>query len=174
MRNDRGESLRKVDIAQKPDQAIEQQILNRAIKLELQSSGNPGVKRIDVGVERGHAVAVTHGRECGGNARHRCASLIADADDKRGAAAIYDGIGELSGNNFPPQPMLLERVGKSLGDGFGKIAAELAAQIRIVRHARLHELVVERELGIGEQHSKLGSRQSLRTPSAIGDLHIVG
>ena len=70
--------------------------------------------------------------------------------------------------------MLLERVGKSLGDGFGKIAAELAAQIRIVRHARLHELVVERELGIGEQHSKLGSRQSLRTPSAIGDLHIGG
>src|SRR5262249_20022522 len=48
VREDRGEPLRKFDIAQKPNQAIEQQILNRAIKLKLQVSGNLGVERVDV------------------------------------------------------------------------------------------------------------------------------
>jgi hypothetical protein len=34
--------------------------------------------------------------------------------------------------------------------------------------------MVERKLGVGEQHRKLGPRQRLRAPAALGDLDVVG
>jgi hypothetical protein len=92
------------------------------IELELQLAGNLRIERVDLGVERGHAVAVAHGGERGGDLRRRRAGLIADAHDERGTAAIDHGIGELRGDDFAPQPMLLDRIREFLGDGGRKIA----------------------------------------------------
>ena len=64
--------------------------------------------------------------------------------------------------------------GKCSVDRPGKIAAQLAAEIGIVRHVRLQQFVVERELGVGQQHRQLRPRERLRAPSPLGDLHIVG
>src|SRR5262249_33254423 len=40
VRHDRGQSSREVDVAQEPDQTVEQQVLDRLIELELQPAGN--------------------------------------------------------------------------------------------------------------------------------------
>jgi hypothetical protein len=69
---------------------------------------------------------------------------------------------------------MISRRNRCCSSASGKIAVELAAEIEIVRHTRLHQLVVERELGVGEQHRKLGPRQRLRAPPTRGDLHVVG
>src|SRR5262249_43305572 len=53
VRDDRGQSLRQVYVAQEPDQTVEQQVLHRLIELELQLAGNLVVERVDRGVERG-------------------------------------------------------------------------------------------------------------------------
>jgi hypothetical protein len=47
--------------------------------------------------------------------------------------------------------MVLDRIRELLGDRRGEIAAELAAELGIVRHIRLQKLVVERELGIASR-----------------------
>ena len=47
-----------------------------------------------------------------------------------------------------------------------EIAAELAAEIGIVRHRRVEQVAVERELGIGEQHRELRPRQRLHCACA--------
>ena len=83
-----------------------------------------------------------------------------------GAAAIDHRIGELRGDDLAPQPVMLERVGESLRHRLREIAAELAAEIGIVRHRRLQQLAVERELGVGEQHRQLRPRQRLRCACA--------
>ena len=42
-----GETLRHVDIAHEPDDAVEQQVLDRRVEIELQPAGDLGVERID-------------------------------------------------------------------------------------------------------------------------------
>ena len=58
-----GEPLREVDVAQEPDDAVEQQILDRGVEFELELPGDLVVERIDLGVERDHVVAVAHDEE---------------------------------------------------------------------------------------------------------------
>ena len=70
--------------------------------------------------------------------------------------------------------MMLERVRKFFRNDVGEIAAELAAEIRIVGHVRFEQPVIERELGVGHQHGKLGPRERLRAMAAFRDLHVVG
>ena len=70
--------------------------------------------------------------------------------------------------------MMLERVGEALGDGFGEIAAELAGEIRIVGHRGFQQVVVERQLGVGEQHRKLGPGERLGAAAPLGQRRVVG
>ncbi len=91
-----------------------------------------------------------------------------------GAAAVDHRVGELGGDDLAAQPVLLERVGEALGDRGRKIAQQLAPEIGIVRHRRVEQLGVERELGIGEQHRELRPGQRLRAPPALGELDVVG
>ena len=70
--------------------------------------------------------------------------------------------------------MLHERVGISLAQCIGEIAAELAAQIWIVRHGRIEQLGVKRKLGIGQQHGQFRPGERVTASRAFGDLHVVG
>ena len=63
MRHHVGEALGQIDIAQKPDDAVEQQVLDRGIEIELELAGNLVVEAVDRAIQRGHAVAVAHGGE---------------------------------------------------------------------------------------------------------------
>ena len=51
--------------------------------------------------------------------------------------------------------MRVQRILVPLRHFFREITPELAAQIRIVRHRAVEQFVVERKLGIGEQHREL-------------------
>ena len=102
------------------------------------------------------------------------AGLVGDAHDQRCAAAVDHRIGQLRGDDLAPQPMRVQRVVVALRHFLGEIALQLAPEIGIVRHARVEQFVVERELGIGEQHREFrpGQRQVALAP--FGDRQFVG
>src|SRR5262249_18385286 len=96
--DDAGKAARQIDIAQEPDNAVEQEILHGRIKVELQLAGDTIVEIVDGAVERGHAVTVAHGREGAGDGGRRCASLVGNAHDQRGAATVDHRVAELGGD----------------------------------------------------------------------------
>ena len=61
-----------------------------------------------------------------------------------------------------------------LADRRREIAQEIVDQRRIVGQVAGQELVVERQLRVGEQHGKLGPRQALAGRRAALDLLVVG
>ena len=71
-----------IDIAQEPDQPVEQQVLHRGVEIELGLAGNLVVEPVDLAVEFDHAVTITHGGEGRGDGRRRRAGLVGDAHDQ--------------------------------------------------------------------------------------------
>ena len=51
---------------------------------------------------------------------------------------------------------MFERIGEALAQRLGEIALQFAGKIRVVRHVGRQQIVVQLELGIGEQDRKLG------------------
>jgi hypothetical protein len=76
-------------------------------------------------------------------------------------------------DDLAPQPVLLQRIGEFFGDRAGEIAPELAPEIRIVGNGGLEQLVLERELGVGEQHRQLRPGQRHRAAAALVELLVV-
>ena len=70
--------------------------------------------------------------------------------------------------------MVMQRVVVALRHFLGEIALELAPEIGIVRHRAVEQFVVERELGVGEQHRQLRPRQRQVALAPLGDRHFVG
>ena len=56
--DDAGKAPRQIDIAQEPDDAVEQEILHRCIEVELQLAVNAVVELVDGAVKRGHTEAI--------------------------------------------------------------------------------------------------------------------
>ena len=100
--------------------------------------------------------------------------LVGDAHDQRRAAAIDHRVRQLRRDDFAAQPVMFQRIGKVLRDQRREIAKDFAREIGIVRHRRRQQVVVQRELGVGEQHRKFRPRQRLRTAAAFADLDVVG
>ena len=173
VRDDASEPLGQIDIAQEPDHAVAQQPLHGGIEIELEGAGNLVVEPVDLGVERDHAVAVAHGGKRRGDAGRGRTGLVFDPHHELRPAAIDDRIGELRGDDLAAQPVLLERVGELFDDRAGEIALQLAPEIGIVGNVGLQQLVLERELGIGQQHRQLRPRQRLRPPPPLVELLVV-
>ena len=70
--------------------------------------------------------------------------------------------------------MRLQRVRIALGHLLRKIAAQLAAEIGIVRHVRVEQFAVERQFRVGEQHRQLRPRQRRIALAALAERHLVG
>ncbi len=174
MLDDLGETFRQIDVSQEPDQPVEQQFLHRGVKFELQHAGHAVVELVDLAVERGHAVAVAHRREGERDVGRGRAGLVGDPDHERRPAAVDDRVGELRRDDLAPQPMLRDRIGKPFRHRVREIARQFARQVGVVRHPRGDEMMVERQLGIGQQHRELGACQRLRAAATLGNLHVVG
>ena len=72
MRHHIGKAFGQIDVAQEPDDAIEQQVLHRRIEIELKLAGNLIVEAVDRGIQRRHAIAVAHrGKGRGDRGRRR-------------------------------------------------------------------------------------------------------
>ena len=69
---------------------------------------------------------------------------------------------------------MFEGVRIALRDGFREIPCQLAGEIGLVRHRRFEQVVIERQLGIGEQHREFRPREWLRPAAALGELHVIG
>ena len=130
------ESLRDIDVAHEPHDAIDQQVFDRRIEIELQLAGHLVVERIDRAVERDHVVAVAHHEERSRDCRRRGAGLVADAHRKRRPAAVDHRVGELGRNDLAPQAVVFQSVRIALDQMAREIARELAPEIRVIRHAR--------------------------------------
>ena len=76
------QTLGQIDIAQEPNDAVEQQILHRRVEIELHLSRDPIVETIDRTVERAHAVTVAHGGKGRGDGGGCGSGLIGDAHDE--------------------------------------------------------------------------------------------
>ncbi len=173
MRDDGLQPLLEIDIAQEPDQPVEQQILHGGVEIELGLARHFVVERVDLAVERDQIVAVAHRRESRGDRRRQRAGLVGDAHDQRGAAAVDHRIGELRGDDLAPQAMRVQRVVVAFRHFLGEITFQLAPEIRIVRHVRVEQFAVERELGISQQHREFRPRQRQVALAPLGDRDLV-
>ena len=54
-----------------------------------------------------------------------------------------------------------------------EVLGQFAGEIGIVGHAAGEQIIVERQLGVSEQHGKFRPRKGLAAPGALGDRHIV-
>jgi len=63
MRDGVGEPFGEIDIAQEPDDTVEQQILHGHIEIELELAENFVIEAVDRGIQCGHAVAVAYSRK---------------------------------------------------------------------------------------------------------------
>ncbi len=83
------------------------------------------------------------------------------ARDEHGSGEIDEAVDERGRDDLAAQAMLFERIGELLHRGGGKIAREHRGEGRIVGQVARHDLRIEVELGIGQQHGEFGPRQAL-------------
>ena len=134
MRDDRLQALLEIDVAQEPDEAVEQQVLHGGIERKLQRARHLVVERVDLVVERRHAVAVAHRGESKCDRLRAGAGLVGDPHHQRRTAAIDHRVGELRGDDLAAQAVRCQRLRETSLISLREIAAELAAEIWIVRH----------------------------------------
>src|SRR3984893_5580584 len=167
-----GETLAHIHIAQKPDDAIEQQILYHREQAKLHGAGNLVIERLDRCVERREPEAVPHHRERRSDAIDRCSGLVSDSYHHRWAAAVDHGIGQLGCDDLPAQTMTFQHFGKVAQNRVWEIAGKLAGEIWIIRYIGTKKVFVQRELRISQQHRKLRPRERLGTAPAFRDFHV--
>src|SRR5215467_3671406 len=68
--------------------------------------------------------------------------------------------------------MTFERIWKMRPNRLREIAAQLAGEVGIVGHVRAKKVFVQSELGISQQHRKLGPGERLRPSSPLDNVHV--
>ena len=69
--------------------------------------------------------------------------------------------------------MVFHRIGEFVPNLVREILGQFAGEIGIVRHAGGQQVIVKRQLGVGEQHGEFRPGQGLAAPGAFGDRDIV-
>lgn len=69
--------------------------------------------------------------------------------------------------------MELDRGRELVGNLAREVKGQSAGEIRIVRHAGEEQVLVKRQLGVGEQYGKLRPCQGLAAPRALGERCVV-
>jgi hypothetical protein len=165
---------REIDVADEPDDPVHEQVLQLAIEPQLQGARDLGIEGIHRALELHEAEGVP-GRGIGRGDRGSVgARLVGEAAHDGRPAAIHDGVGELGRDDLAAQTMRGDGIGEAPAHLLGEIALELAAEIGIVGDGALQELVVEGELGIGEEHRKLGPGEALAQARPLGQGGVVG
>ena len=172
MRDETGEPLLYLYVAQEPHDAVEQQRLHRRIERKLDFAGNAGIERVDFAVQIGHAVGIAHRCERRRDFGRCRAGLVGDPRDEGRPAAVDDRIRKHRRDNFAPQAMAMHRIGKTLGERLRKVAVEFTREVGVVRYPGRKKIAEQRELRIGEHHRELGPRQPRLFRAPLGDLRI--
>ena len=173
-RDHRVETVLEIDIAHIPDHAGKQEILNRRVEAELHLPVDAGVERVDRVIEPLELVDCVH--------RHMAMTMVeisASVSSIRrtiqaGPPRLITALARLVAMISRRRRWSSTAVGNLSGTSRGKYWDSLAGEIRIVRHAGDEQVLVERQLGVGEQHGKLGPCQGLAAPCALGDRGVVG
>ena len=125
-----------------------------------------GIQRLDVGPQVAQLPRVAHHGEGARDRGGRGAGALADVAHERGAAAIDQRVHDLKGRDLAAQAMGADRRLELLLQRRREIAHQLGLEQRIVRQIGVQDLVVEIDLGVGQQHAELGPRQILLALSA--------
>ena len=150
-----------------------QEILNRGVEAELQLTVDLVIERINRLVQPLEAVAFVHRHEGLGDGGHVGIRLVDQARDASRAAAIDHGIGEIGRDDLPPKAMVFHRIGEFVPNLVREVLGQFAGEIGIVGHAGGQQVIVQRQLGVSEQHGEFRPRKRLAAPGALGDRHIV-
>ncbi len=149
-------------------------VLHVAIERQLGFAADLAVERVDRGVEIEEPEGIPHRRV---SARHqgRIESGFAGEPRRDGrAGAVDDRIGQLRRDDLAPQAMPFDVAREALAHRGREITRELALEIGIVRHVARANMIVERQLGIGEQHRELGARQAFAAFRALLERLLAG
>src|SRR4030095_1636080 len=125
-------ALGQIDIAKEPDQTVQQEILHRCIKVELNLAGDLVVERVDFAVQFNQIVAVADRGKGGGDSRRSGPGLVGNTHNHRCPTAVYHRIRQLGCNDLAPQPVYMQRVRITLRHFPGELTHEVAAQVGVV------------------------------------------
>ena len=124
-----------VDIADEPDDAAHQEVLQGAVEPELQCARDLAVESVDRRVEIGEPERIARCRVGRRDRRRVRAGLVDEARHDRRTAAVDDRVGELRRDDLAPQAVARDGVREALAHLHREVALELACEIGIVRHA---------------------------------------
>jgi hypothetical protein len=85
--------------------------------------------------------------------------LVGDAGQIGRPAPVDHRVGKHRGDDLAPEPMSLDLLRIAFLHLHGEVAEQLPGQIGIVGNGAVEQIVVEHDLGIGEQHADLGAGQ---------------
>ena len=125
------------------------------VERELGRAGDLRVEPVDGGVEVENAEDIARQRIGACDIRHGATGARSKPRYDTWPATVDDGVGELRRNDLAPETMTLDRVGVFILHRFREVAPEFFDEVGVIRHVRSEEMVVKRELGIGEQHRDL-------------------
>jgi HPt (histidine-containing phosphotransfer) domain-containing protein len=78
------------------------------------------------------------------------------------------------GDDLPLEAVLFGGLGVLLLQRLGEIAHQFLGQVGVLGHVRLQQLLVEHQLGVGEQHREFRPGQALAARLALGQFRIRG
>ena len=110
-----------------------------------------------------HGVGPRHGR------RVRTRVLLRAGHEVR-AHAIDDAVGGRRRDDLALESMLAQEIGIASREAVREIAVELTREVAVLRNIGLDELVVERDLGVGEHHGQFRPRETLAGAAPVLDL----
>ena len=157
---------------QEPAHAVGDELLRGAIEAELGLAGDLGVERVDLAVEGDEIEGIACDRVSRGDGRRVGAGQRRQNRDESRPAAVDDRVGELRRDDLAPQLVAGDRVRICLAQRLREIADEFAGEIGIVRHRGFEQRVVQRELGIGQEHGEFRPGQAFAALLALGELGV--
>ena len=175
MGHELGQPGGKGDIAQEPDGAAPQQVLQLDVKIELATAADLVVERIDEPVQRHEIEAVARQRIGAGDLGHPEAGQLLQPPYEIGPAAIDQMLATTRAmisrrSRWPP----ISAAGYFFAHAAREIVDEVALEMRLVGNAAGNDVGDQHDLGIGQQHADLGARQRLAARLALGERQRVG
>ena len=117
------------------------------------------VEQLDLAPQRPHLEDLARARVGARDLRRRRTRLLVEAERERGAAAVEHVVHHLGRHDLAAEPVRAHLLAEALRQRRREVALELGGQVRVLRHVRVEQRVVEVDLAVREQHRQLRPRE---------------
>ena len=136
-------------------------------------AGNAVVERFDLRPQLAHLEHLARRGVGARHARRGRPGLLLGADHEGRAHPVHEAVGGRGGDDFAAQPMPADGAREAAAHGLREISLQLLRQIRVLRHIRLHQVMAEPDLAVGQQHRQFRPRQALRLFVTFGQCFVI-